>query len=614
MRLDETLARAGLLTPIPLLYALGALTYIKLARPGSETETTLLWLGSVPILLVVAGVAVVWFRPRPMQRGALALDRHHELSDRITSALSFRELPAERRTALMDLAIRDAARSAVALEPRRAAPMHVPRELPIVLVLLVGLFALAQLEVRTVRSLPPSRQFEPMVMTGDDVELFRDISSELEEKTQDPEALAAVRRFNQLIEDISERRLDRREVFERLERLDRELAKGAQADREALEEGLKGLARELEKSSLSKPVAEHLREKRLADAEKAMRELAEKLRRKAAPDRAELEKLRNALAKASRANAENAKNIEKRRRDLQEQQKSLLKKAQGDGGAGANQKSLLRKNERQLERLDRERDRAERSRRQLSKLDRELAKAAEDLMRELGASAQDLDQGAEDLNRMAKQEMTEQEKEQLRQRLQELRELVRQQGQGGKQRLQRLTRFGQRARGNRGQDQGQGQGQQGAGQAGRLLKPGKGGDLLILPGGQRTSSAPGQGGSPVPGGQEGQKGGASPGQNGAGEGGGQSWGSGHSPNVQGEPSSLKGATKDVTAVARDTGEGSASSEVIHGAAQRGFVGRGYQKVYTDYRTVAEQVMNQDQIPPGYRFYVQRYFQLIRPRE
>ena len=70
----------------------------------------------------------------------------------------------------------------------------------------------------------------------------------------------------------------------------------------------------------------------------------------------------------------------------------------------------------------------------------------------------------------------------------------------------------------------------------------------------------------------------------------------------------------MTAAAADTGQGGASTQVIYGAAQRGFVGRGYKKVYTDYKTVAERVMNEDQIPPGYRFYVQRYFQLIRPRE
>ena len=64
----------------------------------------------------------------------------------------------------------------------------------------------------------------------------------------------------------------------------------------------------------------------------------------------------------------------------------------------------------------------------------------------------------------------------------------------------------------------------------------------------------------------------------------------------------------------DSGQGAASAEVIYGAAERGFVGKGYQQVFTDYQTVAEQVMQQDEIPPGYRFYVRRYFQLIRPRD
>ena len=50
------------------------------------------------------------------------------------------------------------------------------------------------------------------------------------------------------------------------------------------------------------------------------------------------------------------------------------------------------------------------------------------------------------------------------------------------------------------------------------------------------------------------------------------------------------------------------------AAERGFVGRRYKKVYTDYQTVAEESLAKDEIPPGYRFYVRRYFQLIRPRD
>ena len=104
-------------------------------------------------------------------------------------------------------------------------------------------------------------------------------------------------------------------------------------------------------------------------------------------------------------------------------------------------------------------------------------------------------------------------------------------------------------------------------------------------------------------------------QPGGGEGeGGQQWGTGHSDNLKGEQTSLKGQTKDVSAAGADTGEGGASSEVIYGAAQRGFTGRGYKNVYTQYREVAEEVIEKDDIPPGYRFYVQRYFQLIRPRE
>src|SRR5690606_31556317 len=125
--------------------------------------------------------------------------------------------------------------------------------------------------------------FKPMVMTGDDLELFRDLASELQEEHQDPETQAALRRFNQLIEDIAARRLDRREVFKRLATLEKDLSGAGEAEREATEEGLKGLARELDKAELSKPTAQALKEKRLADAEKALRELAEKLKNKRKP-------------------------------------------------------------------------------------------------------------------------------------------------------------------------------------------------------------------------------------------------------------------------------------------------------------------------------------------
>ena len=64
----------------------------------------------------------------------------------------------------------------------------------------------------------------------------------------------------------------------------------------------------------------------------------------------------------------------------------------------------------------------------------------------------------------------------------------------------------------------------------------------------------------------------------------------------------------------DTGQGGSRSEVILGAAERGFANKGYTKVYREYHTVAEESLNKDEIPGGYRFYVRRYFDLIRPRD
>jgi len=522
----------------------------------------------------------------------------------------------------MRVAIDDALVRIQKVSPRGAAPFPIPRELGIVAFLCLGLCAVALLEVRALRYVaPPTNDFKPMVMTGDDLELFRDLANELQDQGDDPETLAAVRRFNQLIEDISQRRLERREVFQRLANLEKDLTKAGEAEREASEEGLKGLAHELEKSDLSKPVADALKEKRLADAEKAMQELAEKLKNKRqAPSKAQLERLRKSLERASKASAERSQSLLEQKDEIEKEKKRLLdKKKKGEELSKSEQKKLDQL-ERQLERLDREKKKSERAQKQMSELDRKLAEAARDLMQAQGASAEDLESAAEDLNRMGKKEQTEEQKQELLKRLQEMREILRQQGAGGQKRMQRMMRFGQRARGQSGQPGGNPGGQQGEGQGeGEGQGPGQGSGQGQGPGEITPMLVPGKGGGEVPGAGQGSGPGQGPGQGqegppGGGGPGGKQWGTGHDDKIAGDDTQLKGQTKDVVAAGVDTGEGNASSEVIYGAAQRGFVGRGYQKVYTDYQTVAERVMNQDEIPPGYRFYVRRYFQLIRPRE
>jgi hypothetical protein len=600
LKLRRALTAASVCLPLPLGYAAVLVGVAKALPLSAEQVRPWAWGALVPALFVLAAAIRAALARRTPFEGALALDRHHSLDDRITNALAFAELPAAERTPLMEAAIMDATERAPKLEPRRAAAIVIPRELGWSAMLLAGLLALSVLEVQQLRVLPPPViKVQPMLLSADDVELFREIAQELAKNADDPQVSSAARRFNQLVEDIAAHRMDRREVFERLGQLERELAESSELDREALDDGLKALARELEKSGLTKPAAQALSEKRLADAEQALRELAERLKKKTnAPSKAELDKLRGALQKASAASTENLAGIEQRRQELQQEQESLLKKKQqGDNSAKNEQK--LGENRRKLERLGRDKEKAERGKQKLSELDKQLQEASRQLMQDMQAAGQSMESAAENVNRMGKQQLSDEQKKEMLKRLQELREVLRQQGKGGKEQMDRMQKFGERARGG--------------GKPGQSGKPGSGSQ----PGQLKLTRGSGEGPGidvPMPGSSPGAPGGDKSGeQPGSGEPG-QGHGTGHDPNLAGDPTKLEGKTQDVTAAGVDSGQGAASAEVIYGAAERGFVGKGYQQVFTDYETVAEQVMDKDEIPPGYRFYVRRYFQLIRPRD
>ena len=487
-------------------------------------------------------------------------------------------------------------------------------------------------------------------MTADDLDAMREFLAQMQNREQTDDAKAATQEFNQLIQDLAAKRLDRTEAFRRMQALEDKLLEGSEADHKALEAALKKMGEELKKAELTRPAGAALSADNLADAEKQLHDLAARLRDGKNLDKGQLDKMREALARASSSQSARQQTLAQRREELRQ---SLLaqKKNQSDGGAPDEaEKSLLKKRERELERLDRETQQAESTGRQLDRLDRELAQAAADLMKDLGLSAQDLEKGAEDLNRMQQQEMSEEEKEQLRQKLQELREMMRQQGQGGQGQMARLRRFQMQARGRQGragrrqggegqEGQGQeGQGQQGQGQQGqgqrvkgkgRASRQGQGrragargqrgrprrsgGDLgaraeraedadALAKGGRRSGSGS-QSGS---GGRTAARGDGKPGPHG--------WGTGHDAHAQGAATSIKSGTQDTQVAGQDTGQGSSRSEVIQGAAERGFASHGYTKVYREYHTVAEEALAKDEIPGGYRSYVRRYFELIRPRD
>jgi hypothetical protein len=529
----------------------------------------------------------------------------------------------------MHAAIEDAVGAVPAARPRLAVRIRVPSSLGAAagLVALLGGVILFKLP----RHVPVAhtKTIEPVEMSADDLDDVQDFLKQVEQSAPTGDTKAAVEEFNKLVDDIANRRLDRTEAFRRMEALEDKLLTGSQADKRALEEQLDRIGDEMKKAELTKPAGEALADHKLDQARDAMHELAKKMRagQEKAIDQAKLDQMRAAL-KAAAANAEERqKAIEQRRQELADELLKM-KTRMADGGSD-DERSLLEKKQRELERLDRDVDARRDASQKLDRLDRELEQSAEDLMKDLGVTAQDLDQGAEDINRMEQQEMTQQQKEELRQKLQELRELVRQQGQGGKGQVARLKRFGRMARGQGGQPGQGGQQQGGAGdgqdeqagsqgqtgpQGGSQGQDGKGGSQGSGQGGETWVLGPngekllmlskGQGS----GGQGDQAGGDGPGTSG------RKWGEGHDPKLQGNATNPKMGSEDTQVQGADTGQGGARSQVILGAAERGFASRGYKRVYTEYHQVAEQSLAKDEIPGGFRFYVKRYFQLIRPRE
>lgn len=639
------LARALAVLPSALVAGLGVAAVTLAARklfPERLSNPRAVEILAVTAALVLLALLAVTLRRLAPGAGTIALDRHHRLHDRLTNALAFEAVAPAERSALMEVAIDDGCERAARLEPAQAAPLRASSELLAPLALGAGVAVLALLYVPAAVFVPPqAKQIDALAMSPDDIELFRDAAKALDRPDQSPEMKAALDKFNQLIEDIDKKRLDRTEAFRQMEAIERELLKGAEADAKEFEDALKDAAEELKKSDLSKPVGESLEKKDLDKAQKDLKALAEQLKSGAKkPDKAALEKLQKALARAAERKKEALAAINEKRNEVRE---DLLKKKEqkkDDPDAGPKNEEderLLKKKERELERLDREAEQKERVGRQLERLDRELAKAAQDLMKDLGLSAQDLEQAAEDINRMQQEQLSEKEKEELRQRLEELREQIRQQGEGGKKRMARMMKFGKRARGSSGKGQkgdgekGDGEkgdqegddqeGQDGQGQEGKDGKDGqgqgkgagKGQQWVIGPGGKKILiPGMGQGGQgDMPGGQGAGQG---EGKDGQGAGQGKEAGTGHDANLAGKRTDLKSGTTDVQQQGLDTQQGPSNSQVILSAAERGFKGAGYQKVFKDYHTVAEQQINKDQVPDGYRFYVHRYFQLIRPRE
>jgi hypothetical protein len=121
--------------------------------------------------------------------------------------------------------------------------------------------------------------------------------------------------------------------------------------------------------------------------------------------------------------------------------------------------------------------------------------------------------------------------------------------------------------------------------------------------GSRQAWKPGQG-------QKGPGQGNQPGGKGT-QPGGSSYGDEHDPDMIGDATKKQGNTKDES-VSGVQGKGPSIKETIVSAAQKGFATKAYKEVYGRYTPAIEEVINSEKVPSGYKYYVKKYFQKIKP--
>ncbi|MFO0646667.1 MAG: hypothetical protein U0326_10545 [Polyangiales bacterium] len=616
------------------------------------------WVGlGLSAALPFVGAAVAAARRIPTLLAAQLLDAHYGLHDRLSSALEFRAQPAESRTPWMEAAIEDAVTQVRtrALDPKEALAWTWPTEARVALGLSAVLALVGVAEFRVARVIATRRPAtapspDTLALADDDLRAFRELSRELARDAATPAARDTLREFDRFLDDVEHRRLDRNEAYRRVAAIQRSLDESAREDRDGLRESLSDMGRRMgEQSPEARALSQALQQGDTQRAREEMQRLAEQLRREQRLSEQQRQELERALQRAGeqRADPELQRRLEQARRDVEEMQRRQREHplSQGD-------QDLLHRRQREAERLGHESEAEAQRRRQVEHLQREIAQAARDLQNANGGqqqAGQDLQRGAEHLSRMEDEQRSQQSLEELRQRLEELREQMRQQnGQNGQRQRQRVSRFARAASGQRAQGAGQQGGQQGNGQQGNGQQGGgqqSGGQSGNgQQGGQQgngrggTNGQPGgaagsqQGGAGDPATAQGgnepggtQPGGAQPG--GAtmanvtqgqpasvqsSQGGGA--GSGHEENARGGAAQTAQTNQTVQVHGQQSGNGPSRSQVIRTAASDGFASAPYRAVYAPYWDRAREVLHQGEVPAGYRSYVRRYFQLIRPRD
>jgi hypothetical protein len=535
--------------------------------------------------------------PLPFERVATMLDQRNGLDSRLGSALSFAALSA--RDPFMRAHIGDALRAAARVDARASVPVAAPARL-YARVGAAALVALAALAVhRAPARLRPALAAhvaapERMVAAEGRAALAATVRD-----ATDPEVRAVVDRVTALLEAFERGAIDRKQLLAELSEIERALAATEPGDPTPLARALAEMGDALARTRPTAALGQAVQGSDPAGAERELAQLAERAQGAPGLDASARAQTARALADTAQAmrrllDPTHPGEAQKQRALLEQQQRQLeqLRRAPQDAKTAEQR--------RQLERLTRNRARDAATQAQLEQLARDLQESAEQMGSGAGPGRGDaaqrqsaLTRAAPRLGQLVREARGQAAGARIRAQLGDLKEAMRRAGEAGKSGDGKgamsgfLARAGQRATG------------------GVLVERGDTaqGDVELMSGGAPSAAAAA---------------GQAPGQPGAASGSARAavgGGIGRDPGGApfGAATRPAGKPRDV-AVAGNEGEGARRSEVIYTAAERGFATRSYRRVYADYTRVLENVMRDEQIPPGMRYYVKRYFDLIRPRE
>ncbi len=569
------------MTTAGVIFLLGAslLVYLFKAQVLSAGGFRL-WLAGLALIPLGAGLIAAG-RHISAVHAARLIDDSHDLHDRTSTAHEF--CRTDEPTDWMRAQVQEALTHLPGVDLSRAAPYRVPREMRV-----FGLVAICLALTAILRF--PAADPPPAVVVAsaprvdvdpDELADQRAMAKTLElqaQQDQQPELQRLAEELTKLFDDLEKKKLTRKELFAKLAELEKKLMDGLDGNFDDLLKRFKKMGGELQKEKLTKDLGKALKQGNLKQAKKDLEKLASEIDKLKKRDKRRVaRRLQRAAKQKMPPNKKLQAQIKRLERQIRRLQRQLKKQA------NRQQRRRLQRKQRQLQRLNRQQQRLANQRRQLQRLNQQLNRAAQNLINKLTPQQRKaLQQLAKQLGKFANQinKMRSMSKAQMN--LRDLKEMLRRLGKGGKIRLAKMKSFRRRAGGKKGGKKG-GKGNK------TLYVLGPGGKMIPVP-------MPGQGQQP---GGQGQQPGDGIGQ-------------GSDPSVKGQATKLPGRRKGVFVRGQES-KGPTRSEVILGASDKGFATSHYRRVYRDYKQVIEDVLKREDVPLGYKYYVKRYFRLIKPR-